>query len=165
MKKHLFAILAFITLGYTIASAQTSFGIEAGPTISNTVTKFGHNKTSSQLILGGIGGFYAIVPLSENLFLKPALLYQTKGGSEQAADGNKIKTHLNYLSLPINVLFKTPMQNGNGSWIVGLGPYVAYGISGKQTRTSDDTEVDLFKYEGLKRADAGINAALGFELS
>ncbi len=166
MRRALFIFLSVLFIA-TTANAQISFGIKAGPDIASTTTKFGKAKSTSDLIVGWTGGVYAMVPLSEKLAFQPALLYQGKGGSMQVADGSRIKSKFNYVSLPMDVLFMPAMPGGNGSWIAGLGPYVAYGISAKQTRSSDESgaEADLFKYGDLKRMDAGINVQLGFELT
>lgn len=166
MKRGLFICLTILCLA-TAACAQISLGVKVGPDIASTTTKFGKAKSTSNLILGWTGGLYAMVPLATELVFQPALLYQGKGGSIQVADGSRIKSKLHYISLPMDVLFMPVMPGGNGSWIVGLGPYVAYGLSGKQSHSTDDNsaEGDLFKYGGLKRTDAGINVQLGFELT
>ncbi len=36
---------------------------------------------------------------------------------------------MNYIELPVNFIFKPVL--GNGQLLLGLGPYIAYGIGGK----------------------------------
>jgi hypothetical protein len=78
--------------------------------------------------------------------------------------------------LPLNFVYKGLL--GNGYFMVGLGPYVAYGIGGKATYEvgSITTESDItFKNEVesgdllannyIKPLDAGGNIFFGYELA
>lgn len=77
----------------------------------------------------------------------------------------------NYLQLPL--LFSYYLRTGESRYVVfSAGPYVAYGITGKQ-KTKGDTErpgAERFYYEkktfnepGIHRFDAGIQAMVGYQ--
>ena len=77
----------------------------------------------------------------------------------------------NYLQLPL--LFSYYLRTGESRYVVfSAGPYVAYGITGKQ-KTKGDTArpgAERFYYEkkpftdpGTPRFDAGIQAMVGYQ--
>lgn len=77
----------------------------------------------------------------------------------------------NYLQLPL--LFSYYLRTGESRYVVfSAGPYVAYGITGKQ-KTKGDTErpgserfyyeKKTFKEPGTHRFDAGIQAMVGYQ--
>ena len=77
----------------------------------------------------------------------------------------------NYLQLPL--LFSYYLRTGESRYVVfSAGPYMAYGITGKQ-KTKGDTErpgAERFYYEkktfnepGTHRFDAGIQAMVGYQ--
>lgn len=165
MKKLIFILGALIIA--SAANAQVSFGIKAGPNFASNTSKAGGSKSTTDLIVGVTGGVYVRMPLVQSLNLQPALLYEGKGGVTPNASGDKYKTRLNYLSLPIDILFMPEMPSGNGSWMAGLGPYFAYAFSGKASSglENQDWSTDPFKGGSLKRFDAGVNVLLGFEMT
>lgn len=166
MKKLIFILSALLVAA--AAHAQVGFGIKAGPNFASNTSKAGDAKTTTDLIVGIIGGVYARMPLAQSLNLQPALLYEGKGGTTQNSYGDKYKTRLNYLTLPIDVLFMPEMPGGNGAWMIGLGPYFAYGFSSKSSggpNATQDWNTDVFKDGSLNRFDAGVNVLLGFEMA
>jgi hypothetical protein len=83
-------------------------------------------------------------------------------GIEFIQKGNKFKeggfkTRLNYLEIPVNFLYRSPMKSGY--MYGGLGPYFAYGIGGKTG------EVSSFGIDngGYKRFDAGLDIMAGYQ--
>lgn len=193
MKKLIVPVAALIMAGLFMipvkkAAAQmgyggmpaTTFGIKAGPSFSSITSKSEGDKNTSDMLVGIEGGVYANIPIAPQFYIQPSLMYEGKGGKETASGNGtdaEVKTRLNYLTLPIDFLFKPEMPNGSGAWIVGVGPYLGYGISGKSKlsgnagETGVSTSFDPFK-EGLigdeaalKRFDAGANVQLGYEMA
>jgi opacity protein-like surface antigen len=163
MKKILFTALA-LSVCSTAVLAQTSFGIKAGPDFASITTKSNGSKHTGKILTGLMAGVYANIPLAPQFYVQPSLLYEGKG-SKDAFYGADTKVRLNYLTLPVDLLFKPEMPNGSGAWIVGIGPYFGYGISGKSSG-DDVSGDDPFKTEGgLKRFDAGANVQLGYEMA
>jgi hypothetical protein len=90
------------------------------------------------------------------------------GGLEFISKGNKFqevdtKTSLNYLEVPIHLLYSYPLGDGNA--YAGFGPYFAYAIGGQvkgggfsQSSFGDDNG-------GYKRFDLGLQLMLGYKLN
>jgi hypothetical protein len=172
MKKLAFTLSALCIAG--AAFAQTTFGIKAGPDFSSYREKSELSKENGKIIVGISGGVYASLPIAPKFFIQPSLMYEGKGGK----GANDTKVRLNYLTLPVDLLFKSKMPGGNGSWIVGAGAYIGYGLSGKiSLGVNDSVSVFVFSSESnpfkkstfgealLKRFDAGANVQLGYEMS
>lgn len=169
MKKVTLSIAALLIAGATFA--QTTFGVKVGPNFSSATTKANGDKETSKILTGFAGGVYANLPLAPEFYIQPSLNYEGKGGKDK--DNDNVKTRLNYLTLPIDFLFRPEMPNGSGAWIVGVGPYLGYGISGKTGYTGDNggsANIDPFKDNDvtdaiLKRFDAGAHIQVGYEMS
>ena len=82
---------------------------------------------------------------------------------------------LSYVELPLNFVYKALV--GNGYFLLGFGPYVAYGIGGKATyeggAASVETDIEFKKEVDsgdplttvyMKPFDAGANLFFGYEL-
>lgn len=77
----------------------------------------------------------------------------------------------NYIEVPL--LFSYYLRTGESRYVMfGLGPYVAYGVGGKQKTKGDTTLPDAsrFYYEkktfnepGTHRFDCGVQAVLGYQ--
>lgn len=177
MKKLVFTVAALAIAGASFA--QTTFGVKVGPNFSSMTGKVDGDKETSKMMVGVAGGVYANLPIAPQFYVQPSLMYEGKGGKNTEDFGGTsvdVKTRLNYLTLPIDLLFKPEMPNGSGAWIVGVGPYFGYGISGKTKVSSNSTDVtsgsyDPFKEDGgsgdaaIKRFDAGANVQLGYEMA
>lgn len=168
MKKVVLTLSALLIVGATFA--QTTFGVKLGPSFSSLASKTDGSKETSKMLVGLAGGVYANLPLVPEFYIQPSLMYEGKGGKDKNSD---IKTRLNYLTLPIDLLFKPEMPNGSGAWIIGVGPYLGYGFSGKASGNvgGGEVSIDPFKDNGqtggavLKRFDAGANVQLGYEMA
>lgn len=77
----------------------------------------------------------------------------------------------NYLEIPLLVSYYVRMGEAR-YFVFGLGPYFAYGVSGKQKTKGDTTQPDAsrFYYEkktfnepGSKRFDCGLRAGVGYQ--
>lgn len=158
-------------MGYGGAMSSTTFGIKVGPSFSSFTSSNGGEKSTSEMLVGLEGGVYANIPIAPQFYVQPSLMYEGKGGKYKSSDA---KMRLNYLTLPIDFLFKPEMPNGSGAWIVGVGPYLGYGISGKMEIVGSGAtdEVDPFEKTwiggsdaALKRFDVGANVQLGYEMA
>ncbi len=128
------------------------------------------------------------VPLTSGLYLQPAFRYITKGtGLNETADpkeelsgiyiphGNSLR--LNYLELPLSLVYKYPL--GKGRITAGAGPYLAYGLNGRYSynimqdgrtisRHSKDVQFTRKNNDNLAVLrmhpwDAGANFSIGYE--
>ncbi len=120
-------LLALVTMVATSVQAQVSFGIRGGVNFSNINGKdASDDKLENKLIPGFNAGVNVEIPVADEFFVQPGLLFSTKG-TKWDGSGN-VKTTLGYLELPVNFLYKPDL--GAGKMLLGVGPYVAYGVSG-----------------------------------
>jgi hypothetical protein len=188
MKKHFLLFSVALSCGL-YAQAQVSFGIKAGFSAANISSKSeasdgtSGKKADTKMIPAFHGGVIVDIALDEQLSLQPGLFFSQKGSKETiltfTEGGNQVEVNatarLNYLELPVNLLYKQKI--GSGKLVAGLGPYVAYGLGGKIKITADnggpDQEIHVkFKNSGefnlkesyVKPFDAGANFTVGYEL-
>lgn len=175
---------AFLLICFALVStgvfAQTTFNVKAGMNVSNFL-----NDDNAKAKVGFKGGVGADIRMSDILYLQPTLYFAMKGAhydtytSSSALGSVDIDMDVNssYLELPILVTAKLYL-GGNTNFFVGVGPYIAYGIGGR-TRVSGSASVnipwlnvnagnsdswDTFGSDSnMRRFDAGIGAAAGFE--
>lgn len=168
MKKIIFTLTGLFFSG--VVFAQTTFGVKAGPDFSSLSTKTSGTRVTSKGLIGLQAGVYASLPVAEALVLQPSLFYSGKGGKYNLGDGFMQTQRLDYLSLPLALLYKAEMPNGAGSWFLGAGPYAAYGLSGRIADDAPGTgKINPFKDYGsgavLKRFDAGADVQAGYEMA
>ncbi|UCJ06555.1 PorT family protein [Chitinophaga pendula] len=168
MKKLLLSVAALMIAG--LSFGQVKFGIVAGPQFSSYTTKAnGQSKETSKLLTSVRAGITVDLPLADEFYIGTGLLYSGKGGQDKAGSNISFKSRLSYLQLPINFLFKPEV--GSGNLVLGVGPYIAYGLGGKHEgnfaglvnveRKAFDDEAGAAK---LKRFDAGAGLVVGYEL-
>lgn len=180
MKNRLLTSLFILALSVTFASAQdspkTSFAIIGGLNLQNMTGKaYNGDKLNNDMLLGYHIGFNAQIPIAQQFYFQPGLLYSTKGSKTKSELSNST-TNINYLEMPLNFVYKAAC--GNGSFMVGVGPYVAYGLKGKVKTTGDAVTVetniefkntieltDPLDVPFYKAFDAGANAFAGYEMA
>jgi hypothetical protein len=186
MKRRIGLITAMV-LGTILLQAQqkvnlrgTSFGLRGGVNFQNINGKDENgDKLENDILTGFHIGVNAEIPVGIDFYFQPGLLYTIKGAkSEDVILGQTIngKVKISYVELPLNFLYK-PML-GKGHLLLGFGPYVALGLSGKVTYggggsslTSDikfknkvmNTDSDDFVY--IRPLEAGANLLAGYEFS
>lgn len=164
MKKVLLSVVAMLIAG--LSFGQVKWGVVAGPNFSSATVKSGGDKETSDLLVGVRAGITADLPLADEFFIGTGLLYAGKGGKNK--DNSDFKTTLSYLQLPI--LFTYKPQVGSGNLVLGVGPYLAYGLSGKHKGGIGNLTGDLKAFDDesgpykLKRFDAGAGIQVGYEL-
>ena len=148
-------------------AGKTTFGLTAGVNWNNIN---GQSATGAdlenKLKTGFNGGINAEIPISSGLYLQPGVEYRRKGS--ELSNGNDLT--LSYIDIPVNLIYK-PML-GTGKVLLGFGPYVGFGISGK-VKSANGTERDV-KFTDtysvseaedvqFKKLDAGANFIAGYE--
>lgn len=157
----------------TTTLPKTTFGIRAGINFYNINGKDETGASLDNRLLPGFNaGINVEVPFAQDWYLQPGLMYIGKGGKSRNSLGQDIKTHLNYLELPVNFIYKPEL--GNGKLLLGAGPYVALGVGGK-VKGPNGAEWDV-KFKGTadpndqasfyyKKVDAGFGLLAGYEFS
>ena len=168
MKKALLLFSLISLINYSLAQSG-SFGIKAGVNFSNISSSgSGQTLTTSNSSGSNVG---AVVDIGfGSLSLQPGILYSTKGGSSNLGSGVTSKLFLNYIEVPVNLLYNIPV--GIGKVFIGGGPYVALGLSGKST-LSGAADITGSNYNtqnvtfgsapgDVKNPDFGVNFLGGF---
>jgi hypothetical protein len=183
MKTRTIFLLAALTFFGVSANAQTdgiSFGLRGGLNMQNISGKdLNGDKLELSLVPRFHAGFAVGIPVAPDFYFQPGLLFSTKGaksesnflGINMAAEYN-----ISYIEMPLNFLYRPLL--GNGHFLLGFGPYLAYGIGGKAKFIVNDssTEEDLvftneyqsanpYDWKYLKHLDYGGNIFFGYELS
>lgn len=191
MKKLLFT--ASLSTVFALCNAQTSFGIQAGANFASAKVESIDGATTTKLNVksktGLVIGALAEIHLASFIHFRPELNFIQKGFKldETNRDGGnayreKLKATLNYIELPLNFVYSAPA--GQGSFFVGLGPTLGFGISGKYkiessftsgSTTTTETETIKIKFDGdedpdddnghFKAFDLGGNILAGYKLS
>ena len=177
------AIFIFSTLAL---QAQIGFGLLGGVNFQNINGKDNNgNKLENGLLTGFHAGVNVIIPVAPDFYFQPGLLFSVKGAkndffsSEVKASGDYVTTtKLSYIEMPLNLLYKP--QLGNGFILLGFGPYIAFGIGGKENsdfgaslsyerdvkfKNTVTNFVDLLENAYYRPFDAGANIFFGYELS
>ena len=177
--KNLFNVL-IITVFALPVKAQKTY-VQGGLNLAN-ITKTNDGQTEKNNILPTFNvGLMHRFALSPVVALETGLLFTGKGSKAEtyfAGSDNYVKTKFNplYLELPVNMVFKIPMDKNSG-FFFHAGPYAAMGVAGKASSESkfgpliskseeniafsnDDpftSDGEDAQYNKLKRFDFGLN--------
>ncbi|MDB5199656.1 MAG: PorT family protein [Chitinophagaceae bacterium] len=159
--KKLFSLIVIVSIS-TAAIAQ--IGITAGVTVATLKLKENIPGISIDSKVGFTLGVFTHIPLSTNFIFRPGLNFTQKGAKLSDAS-DEIKTTLNYLELPLDFIYKT-----NGGFFVGVGPSLAYLLSGKSKYSdgSPDYKLQIGSDENnddIKPFEFSGNLLAGYELS
>ncbi len=187
MKK--FTLIAFILSTTISLSAQYSsslnISIRAGVNASSSTWNFDSDYINKKGKIGFQGGVMLEYSFLSPFDLQTGLFFTTKGArlkTEEQITGGTVSTiyknqTLNqmYLEMPIFAVYKMYLSNSTCVYF-NLGPYIAYGIGGKnkeeiiegtqKEETTEDTfgESDGLTYGNLKKFDFGIGGGVGMEV-
>ena len=181
MQTRLFSLTLIFIFSISLAFAQgtenlrPSFGILGGVNMQNLNGKhMNGNKLENDMLIGYHVGVNVQLPVAPQFYFQPGLMFSTKGAeSKTSLITGTIK--LSYIELPLSFVYKA--QLGNGNFMLGFGPYMAYGIRGKATYEGGSVTVESdieFQKEVeagdpltttyIKPFDAGANLFFGYEL-
>lgn len=150
MKRKFLALSAVLALtaGAVSAQTKTTFGVRAGVNFTNLNGKDEDDKKLENKMKAGFHvGVNAEIPLADEFFVQPGLLFSTKGAK---FDGpGDVKQTIGYIEVPVNFLYKADL--GQGKLLLGAGPYVGIGITGKVK--GDNFERDIKFTNDAKMAD------------
>jgi len=185
MKARILTFSAIFLMSAMALQAQVDLGLLGGVNFYNMNGKDGDgDKYANGLLVGFHAGFNANIPVAPQFYFQPGLLFSVKGSKNdmglipvKASGDFSTVTKLSYIEMPLNLLFRA--QLGEGYILLGFGPYVAYGIGGKETTEYGSTTFEKtveFKNEIVlsdnllttafyKRFDAGANIHFGYETS
>lgn len=157
--KKLFLIAAVAVLGMNSADAQVSFGVKAGPQLTNFV---GDDADESEMKLGFNVGGYANIRFSEQLAFQPELLFSMQGDkNEETIFGEDIKTTntLSYINVPL--MMKWYAYDGLN---FEFGPQVGFNVGAKSKVEGPDGSIEG-DWEDNATVDFGVNIGAGYEMT
>ena len=175
MKKVLLTLgVAFLTA--VGAQAQTSYGLKAGVTLPSynygSTDDLSDTKSAVNFYLTG----YASLPVSTGFSIQPGVSLQGKGAKFASFEvGNntyELTQNTMWLDVPVNFVGKLPL--GAAELQVGAGPYVGFGLSGKNKfnkigegdiSSSTLNDFEFGKDKTLKGVDYGANITAGVKLN
>lgn len=152
-------------------SSAVSFGVRAGISFQNINGRdAGDNKLENKLVPRFQGGVNLELPLADDFYLQPGVLFAAKGTEFKGSNTN---LNLSYIEVPVTFLFKPSV--GANKLVMGLGPYVGFGIAGSTKAENGNRSSVKFKNsitigEALadpyyRSLDAGANLLFGYEFT
>lgn len=180
--KKMYLVLTALAIA-TVSFSQFSIGSQIIGNASGLSFKSSQILDAKKPLQAAFGaGIVADLPFAGNLSLRPSLNFLQKKNSiefENSGKSNKMKTNLNYIDLPVNLVYTIPLKII--SIYIGAGPSISYGISGKMKYTgfianengqpvAVDEAIDAFKKEakggaGLTPVDVSANAIAGLKFT
>lgn len=156
MKKFLMtAVLGMFALA---GFSQVKWDAKFGMNFSN-MTKFEDTKALPGFQLG-VGMDYGF---SENWSLQSGLMISSKGYKVKEGE-YKETTRPIYLDISILAAYKFNISD-NTKFVINAGPYLAFGLGGKNKVDGVDESEKVFGDNGWNRFDLGIQYGIGLELS
>lgn len=160
------------SFGVFAQSQEMGFGIKAGVNLPNYryTNSSGSNAWDSDATTNFHVTAYLDAPISNYFAVQPGLSLQGKGAKLMESDfGNTTVTqNTMWLEIPVNFTAKIPTGDV-GSFIIGAGPYVGIGLTGKNKYASDlgeaEREFDFGADGSLKRTDFGANILAGYQMN
>ncbi len=171
---------AFMAVAQDTEKAKTSFGVIGGINFQNLNGKDASgDKLTNDMILGYHAGVNIQIPIAPQFYFQPGLIYSTKGAKNQytfLGTTYTKTTTLSYIEMPLNLVYKAML--GNGYFMLGFGPYVAYGFNGKVVTKGGEVSLNQdVRFQNVvesnedltvpyyKSLDIGGNVFAGYELS
>ena len=176
MKKIILSLLAAGAAGIS-AHAQIGFAPEAGINLATFRQQIDDEDVDDNRMRAGLRiGAALDFPIVGGLSIQPGLYYSMKGSYYKETDRvlgvstkTEVKTRLNYLDIPINVVYK--FSDYKDGFFISAGPYIGYALDGKMnTKTTVGNNYQERKEDikfgdergDLKRVDVGGNVGLGY---
>lgn len=182
--KKISGIIGIALLLFTQASAQVHIkaGPEAGLNFTDIWLKADGNKYKSSmspgLKIGGVVDF----SFSRSISFQPGVFFTQKGATTTLGSYNgagtyvslKHKIRINYIEVPLNVLFKLGYSH-EGHFEVGGGPYVSFAAGGKvklkysepatgiTQETTSSLSIGDAETDDVKSLDFGLNFTGGYQ--
>ena len=166
MKKNV--ILTVVALmAFAVGASAQGFGVNAGVNFFNMTKKVDGKKNDNLKMTTGFHvGVDQEIAVAPDFYFAPGLQFSTKGAKDKG-EVLDVTTKLSYLEVPLNLVYKPTL--GNGNLIVNFGPYLGYGIGGKIKSEVAGTEVNTDVKWGsdkgeFKPFDMGANIGFGYML-
>ncbi len=154
--------------------SKPTFGIRFGGHLTKITGKDSQgNPLEQDLKLGAGIGVNIELPIAPNFYFQPGLLFSNKGSKiTEIRNATTVTStaYITYVEVPLNVMYKP--QLGTGNLLIGIGPYIAYGIIGQVREKPGSSEKIKFKNtvastdpvgNYLKPLDVGASMLIGYQ--
>lgn len=165
LKQLLFGGLLFAT--FSVAALQANaqagrFGINAGVNFANIN---GKDAEGTKLKTGFQAGVTYDIGLADEFVLQPGVSY-VQNGSKVKGDEFDERWDLNYIQVPVTFQYQPAV--GTGNLLLGVGPYVGFGVGKVKGKSNMEGLNQKFsadwKDAGFKKFDAGGKLLVGYQL-
>lgn len=165
----------FIIPSFFVFGQAVHFGFKAGANLSNQSIKTLGMAIKSTYLPGFHAGAIFDIDVMD-FSIQPGVFYATKGYQYHQAlsDGSQTvqkpivgKIQLNYLEVPLNILYNVEVSRTVKVYFGG-GGYAGYGLSGTYSVQGQKSDVSFTKaIEGYqyKNPDYGVNGIIGARIS
>jgi Outer membrane protein beta-barrel domain len=147
--------LAAATVMFAQCIMAQSFGLQAGTNLASMSFKSQGITISTSDKPGFLFGIVSEFASGKSVIVRPELNYIQKGGKLAIPGTSENIVRLNYLELPINLVYTSGLKSG--SVFFGGGPSFAFGISGKEIakdlQTGNEVSAQV-AFDGVKSANA-----------
>src|SRR5690606_5153196 len=132
MKKLILGVLALgVSVGAFAQGQPMGFGIKAGVNFP----KYHWSGSGGEYETSPSTNFHVTAfldaPISTNWFsIQPGVSLQGKGAELSSTSMGTLTQNTMWIEVPVNFVAKFPVQQA-GNFFLGAGPYVGFGISGK----------------------------------
>jgi hypothetical protein len=168
--------LIFVLTVSSGLSAQATFGIRGGLDLREIESvRNGQMVRNEMAIRFNIGVDFEF-PIIRKVYLQPGLIIASKGTKSDAiflGEPYVLNTTLNYLEVPVNLVYKPKL--GRDNLVFSAGIYGAYGLGGRfkyesvdwsnSGATFEDVKFGNDEAADFKQFDAGGNVAIGYMFS
>jgi hypothetical protein len=152
MKRIFLPVVMMMLLAAGAYAQVVSGGVKAGLNLANGIGEDAKDADMSMRVAFHIGG-YVNLGLSDALSLQPELLYNSVGAKMDV--GEDVKLHLNYISIPLNLMYSF------GTFNVHLGPQFGFLASAKGKAEVEGESIEVDMKDSFKSTDIGVNLGLG----
>lgn len=178
MKKLIVVMLCILSFFPAVSQNKVQWGVEVGAGMSGWM---GKNSDGSKPLFNHKVGVTLDIPLNWLVSFQTGLNWTSKGASCKMYNDfvtgsevfSKVHVNQNYFQMPLLAAFHVGTTS-NFDMVFTVGPYIAYGISGKSETnldvltmswpTFDDLYVGgVYKSDGYNRFDAGIQTGVGLD--
>lgn len=183
MKKLILLVVCICSMFTATAQTKVTWSMELGLGMS---TWMGKNADGSNPLFNTKVGVGLDVPLTGLVSFQTGLAWVSKGASldvdltgadlGMGSDIGVVDAHVNqnYFEMPLLAAFHVGTAS-NFDMVFTVGPYLAYGVTGKTSVDVDDLSVSVNsfgdsevlrqKIEGLNRFDAGLQAGVALDFA
>jgi len=148
-------VASLIVLFAVSANAQFKIGIQGGLNVANMKWD---GLTGTKSLIGFRAGLIGDISLGP-IGVQPGILFSQKGIAESGGDG---KIALNYIDVPVNLVYKIGLPGAK--ILLMAGPNFGYALNGKLSGGGSSSTIEFGSGDNqLKKLDLGLGLGAGVQ--